>query len=699
MAAFRYFLIPILILIPILSFSQWQKAVGPFGDITAENFVSDDNYIYTSFYQKGVFRSADYGNEWEEVNNGLDKDYVNCLFVSDGKIYAGTKSGFFYSVNSGGNWIRDNSGLTDSTINSIGKLNDIIYIATNAGVYVQSVSGPVSWLPANNGIASDYANCFINKNEFIIAGTYKGLFRKSSSDSAWTEINNGIDSDTKILSLHVFDSKIFAGTQNNGIYESNDDGLNWNQIILPAENLNVYDFASDGSNVFAVSDSGVWISQDKGETWMYGNSGLPNHGNDAINIISYNNRLFVSIRAADIYISDNNGTLWTDLNVNLFESILIDIKSGNDKIYAASFFSGLFVKNNNDWQWLNKDYPLSKSNCILFDDDKLLFGNIDGLHTYNISSSKWELHNKGFDDSFDNINLISLTRAGNYYYAGTGRVGFYKTHIDSFVWSKIETPFPDNNELVALASVDTVIYAVLNYNCLKTLDYGHTFDYAADNLEIYTEKLSVYGNDLYAYGFSGVFYIPDNSGKWIDISYNLSEKHVRYFVLHEEGAFLSTDESVFWKSSNDTTWNDITAGIPEFESYYSIDGKYPLAIKGDSIYVGTETHGVWFADISEFSTAVKASNTAINESFELMQNYPNPFNPSTNIQFKIPEAGKIKLSVFDYLGREIDVLADGFFTAGIHNIKFEARNLASGVYIYKLTAGKYSAANKLILLK
>lgn len=87
-------------------------------------------------------------------------------------------------------------------------------------------------------------------------------------------------------------------------------------------------------------------------------------------------------------------------------------------------------------------------------------------------------------------------------------------------------------------------------------------------------------------------------------------------------------------------------------------------------------------------------------SVELQQNYPNPFNPSTSINFGVPASGKVTLEVFDVLGRKVATLINGENrVAGRHTVTFDARNLASGMYIYRLAAGNSILTKKLTLIK
>jgi len=90
---------------------------------------------------------------------------------------------------------------------------------------------------------------------------------------------------------------------------------------------------------------------------------------------------------------------------------------------------------------------------------------------------------------------------------------------------------------------------------------------------------------------------------------------------------------------------------------------------------------------------------AIPTQFALMQNYPNPFNPSTTIRFSLPQAENVKLQIYDSLGRLIETLVDSRLEAGYYTYKWNAKNYASGVYIYRITAGTHVDSKKLSLLK
>jgi len=85
--------------------------------------------------------------------------------------------------------------------------------------------------------------------------------------------------------------------------------------------------------------------------------------------------------------------------------------------------------------------------------------------------------------------------------------------------------------------------------------------------------------------------------------------------------------------------------------------------------------------------------------YNLSQNYPNPFNPVTNLEFGIPELEFVTLKIYDVLGRELVTLVNEIKEPGYYNIKFNASDLSSGVYFYRMTAGDFAAVKKLVVLK
>jgi hypothetical protein len=99
------------------------------------------------------------------------------------------------------------------------------------------------------------------------------------------------------------------------------------------------------------------------------------------------------------------------------------------------------------------------------------------------------------------------------------------------------------------------------------------------------------------------------------------------------------------------------------------------------------------------TTGVASQENRAPEYFTLYQNYPNPFNPTTNITYSIPTNSKVVIKIYNVAGREVETIENSVRSAGTYTITFDAKQLASGVYFYNLTANNHSATKKFVLMK
>jgi hypothetical protein len=92
-------------------------------------------------------------------------------------------------------------------------------------------------------------------------------------------------------------------------------------------------------------------------------------------------------------------------------------------------------------------------------------------------------------------------------------------------------------------------------------------------------------------------------------------------------------------------------------------------------------------------------SSTIPDKFALKQNYPNPFNPSTVIRFQLSVAGNASLKVYDLLGREITTLVNESLQPGTYEVRFDAKELSSGIYLYTLRTDNFSETKKMVLIR
>ncbi|GEM_PF-684447 len=183
-----------------------------------------------------------------------------------------------------------------------------------------------------------------------------------------------------------------------------------------------------------------------------------------------------------------------------------------------------------------------------------------------------------------------------------------------------------------------------------------------------------------------------------------------------------------------TTYTTLTA--PGFNNVTGLAGAnstYYWFVRGDSLFATTnsgtnwsmsfaDTKGLWGVDVTALNNGcgigwavgdsgkiirinvdtlvgIQPIGNGVPNIYRLAQNYPNPFNPNTKIAFDIPKAGIVNMVVYDLLGRDVATLVNEFKQAGRYNVDFNALNLASGVYFYRITAGDFVETKKMLLIK
>jgi hypothetical protein len=100
------------------------------------------------------------------------------------------------------------------------------------------------------------------------------------------------------------------------------------------------------------------------------------------------------------------------------------------------------------------------------------------------------------------------------------------------------------------------------------------------------------------------------------------------------------------------------------------------------------------------ATSVEGDDgSGLPQTFALEQNYPNPFNPTTTIKFALPEASEVKIDVYNLLGQKVMTLVNERMLAGFHEANFDAQNLASGIYLYRIEAADFVSTKKMTFIK
>ncbi len=197
----------------------------------------------------------------------------------------------------------------------------------------------------------------------------------------------------------------------------------------------------------------------------------------------------------------------------------------------------------------------------------------------------------------------------------------------------------------------------------------------------------------YVLTFDGIrLYHAGDTGKIAEMA-ALDSLQITYALLPMDGIYTMTPEDATSAAAMINALHDIPIHtMPPPDTYSDA-----IVARFSSPHLLVVRPGSSVA-LNAASTFV-APSVSFPRSFRLAQNYPNPFNPTTVIAYELAAAGSVSLKIYDILGRQVAVLAEGYQSPGMHTVKFDGAELPSGLYVARLSAGRINAQMKMVLLK
>lgn len=411
-------------------------------------------------------------------------------------------------------------------------------------------------------------------------------------------------------------------------------------------------------------------------------------------------------------------------------AVLIVLFSTN--ILAQTDF---WVPVNNGMTSFNPNDLAVNSNDVLF-----LATRGDGIFVSTNAGGLWVQKNNGLTD------LEAWTVAvnsSNEIFVGTWN-GIFKSTDNAENWVKLETGLTFNQIREIIVAPNGYIFAVApNYGLIRSTDNGANWVGVNNGLVGIQNTLAadLHGQILVGNNRGEIYFSNNYGDGWTKASEGLPQtttapilsmletSNEKYFAGTGGGLYMSTDYGLNWSQVHDGGGNGWVHSM-------TTDYQDNLIIgTGQSgVFVSGFPNGTWFKDMNEglthlgvYSLVVNSSNNifavtgdgifksepltnvedndenlAIN--FQLYQNYPNPFNPTTIIKFTVPlnvkrETSNTKLIVYDVLAREVEVLVNQKLEPGVHEIEFDASDLSSGIYFYRLQSESFTETKKMLLVR
>lgn len=577
------------------------------------------------------------------------------------KAYLIGDNGFYgHSTDGGMNWNFDT--LSTSNLNKIQVVNDsLLFIVGDGGLIMRSTDHGGNWEKRDSPVIDDLKDIkIISSGEGYLAS--KNIYSTSDFGENW-ELFSNVPEAESIYNTIVYHPYYFT------FYEHNRNYVDYEYGNIHVGKVPGYGVINGAEYIQDMGYSSYYF----GSVNLLGSRYSRNpfqqmamENNGPFNQLQFLNDQTGFIAGWSSFYTEDGGDSWDEIAFPVFttwDQTQIHFFSSN---FGYAFLSDkLFKTTNTGSSWEELGY-FPHADLLHFANEKTAFivcdttvyKSDDYAHTWiNISLP----HNEY--DLFLASKMIFTNQSTGYIF-GSG--GFYYTTNDGGdSWGKI---------------------------------YTGVFDYvdaaAADENNIILVGYDYYLPDPYVHG--GIVYITHNAGvTWTQKKATVGVIYTSVFA-DNTGKYLFTgnNNTLFYSEDFGDTWTEQDYPFPGRIDGFEYDHQ-------NGLYAFDRFSSMIFHNPNLGFTVTEVETDQSNNelTFELNQNYPNPFNPKTNINFSLSESGKVKLTVYNLLGQEVDVLINTDLSAGNHTAVFEGSNLASGIYFYKLETNEFTSTKKMILMK
>lgn len=616
---------------------------------------SPDNILYAGTYGAGVYRSTDDGATWSSLNNGLSSLNISDITVdSTGNVYAAInrKGVFKYSTNDN-SWILVNNGIINWSVVSIhtnskgyifagtilstgddngnnggggeiyrssdagltwelktylgGNIIEDVSISSNSrgeifvassGGLIKSTDDGESWVQI---YGTNVDNVFINSDHHIFIGldmpSGGGLLRSTDDGNTWTNLLPNLVYKVTENS----NNELFAGTSNNGVLISLNNGETWESInngVIPTY-INHVQVHED--YVFASASNCLYSTRNRGLTWEERNSGIISSRVNMLEVDTEGNIFAVAgdyfSPEDEIFRSTNQGSSWENISNNLPSTLINSIEIANDgsiMIAAHDLTIGqLFhsTDNGDHWTELLNGFTIFHPVGIVRNNANEMFVATDGDGVLKSSDNGQTWTNVSFGLGCSNLSSIIIDLEGNLLVGTTCyETGIYKSSDNGATWNPSGTLFNESSIRFLKMNTDGVLFAANNY-IHRSLNNGLTWENINSN---------------------------DSFGTMFDLEVGPDSKVI-----------VSTFDGIFESNNNGDTWSEINDGL------IATDSRSVTVAPDGTIYASIWGNGVWknnlITDVPELADSKKFSiypNPAISE---ITISYPTFGNPTANL--------------------------------------------------------------------
>jgi hypothetical protein len=494
---------------------------------------------------------------------------------------------------------------------------------------------------------------------------------------------------------------------------------------------------------------GLFRSSDEGVTWAKADTGIDLQTISVTAFASIRNRIFAATGGYGLFVSTNNGSLWTKKAIPPadYANYGYALAVRDTVLYVGHYGISYSTDYGNTWTREKSGLPASIVSRVAYAGGSTLYLASQGIFKSTNNGVDWVSVNAGIGS----LNTYDVMPIGGLVFAATSDLGLFRSSNGGASWTAVNTGLP--GDAGTLAAGGGFIFVATSSGIFASSDSGNHWTYADGGTSFYLNPLTIKGNYLFANNFNGFSrhvvtdFIPaatvmqplnstgtlnfNSAGNQTGVSMNITSLTGaanltvnRYSTAAVNTSFSGTPPA----STSNFRWVVEVLGTPTVTGQIRIKPSlfgttitnpgsvtiYKRSTSGAGTFVALPTTydsgtNEFVATITGFSEFILGSTGALTgaaeatdwqpTAFRLDQNYPNPFNPTTVVGYQLPAVSKVRLVVYDLLGHEVSTLVNEVKQPGTYSVQFNASFLSSGVYFYRLHAGDYVATKRLVLVR